>query len=116
MGYPMTKAYATMVFLNIEEKMSQVVFDQLHQIRVPPRNTTELRQLFLDNDIQEKAFDDAYHSFLVNSMAKNFDKDFQEAGVIGIPSIVVNNKYLTIPQSLKTIESYFSLLSFLLEK
>ncbi|MDC0610872.1 thiol:disulfide interchange protein DsbA/DsbL [Vibrio sp.] len=116
MGEEMAKAYATMVSLNIEDKMIPVMFDQIHVKRAAPKNDEELKQIFVAHGVDAKAFDDAFNSFAVDSMARRFSKDFEDSGLTGVPSVVVNNKYLATPQNVKTINDYFELIDYLLTK
>jgi thiol:disulfide interchange protein DsbA len=116
MGHPMTKAYATMVSLGVEDKMIPVMFDRIHNKRQPPKDEAELRQIFTDEGIDGKKFDDAYNSFAVDSMARRFDKSFEESGLTGVPSVVVNGQYLIQASGIKSLDEYFELVNFLLKK
>ncbi len=116
MGKSMSKAYATMVALKVEDKMIPVMFNRIHNLRKPPKNDAELRQIFVDEGIDGKKFDAAFNGFAVDSMVRRFDKQFQDAGLQGVPSVVVNNKYLVQAQTLKTEDEYFDLVNFLLKK
>ncbi|WP_104398572.1 thiol:disulfide interchange protein DsbA/DsbL [Vibrio penaeicida] len=115
MGVPMSKAYAAMVALKAEDKMVPVMFNRIHNLQKPPKNEEELRQLFLDEGIDAKAFDSAYKGFAVDSMVRRFDKQFQDSGLRGVPAIVVNNKYLVQAPSIKSMDEYFELVNFLLK-
>jgi thiol:disulfide interchange protein DsbA len=116
MGENMTKAYATMVSLGIKDKMIPVMFNQIHTKREAPQNIEELKQIFVSHGVNAKDFEDTFNSFAVDSMARHYDKDFSESGLTGVPSVVVNNKYLATPKNLKTIDDYYDLIDFLLTK
>lgn len=90
MAIPMAKAYATMVVLNVEEKMIPVMFRQIHDLNQQPRNEKELRQIFIDNGIDAGKYDAAYNGFAVQSMQKRFDKQFNSSELTGVPGILVN--------------------------
>ncbi|GLQ71924.1 thiol:disulfide interchange protein [Vibrio sp. vnigr-6D03] len=115
MGVPMSKAYAAMVALKAEDKMVPVMFNRIHNLQKAPKNEEELRQIFLDEGIDAKAFDSAYKGFAVDSMVRRFDKQFQNSGLRGVPAIVVNNKYLVQAPSIKSMDEYFELVNFLLK-
>lgn len=114
MGLPMSKAYATMTVLKEEKKMVPVMFERIHQMRKPPRNEEELRQIFLDHGIDAKKFDSAYKGFAVDSMVRRFDKQFKQSGLRGVPAIVVNNKYLVETSSVKSSKELSDLVNHLL--
>lgn len=116
MGLPMSKAYATMIALKVEDKMVPVMFNRIHNMNKPPRDEAELRQIFLDEGIDAKKFDAAYNGFAVDSMVRRFDKAFKDSGLSGVPAVVVNNHYLVEAQGINSLDEYFELVNFLLKK
>ncbi|MGF1698393.1 thiol:disulfide interchange protein DsbA/DsbL [Vibrio lamellibrachiae] len=116
MGAPVSKAYATMVALKIEDKMVPILFNRIHNMGKPPKNEDALRQIFIDEGIDANKYDAAYNGFAVDSMVRRFDKQFQDSGLTGVPALVVNNRYLVQAQSIKTTTEYFALVNYLLTK
>ena len=116
MGLPMSKAYATMIALKVEDKMVPVMFNRIHNMNKPPRDEAELRQIFLDEGVDTKKFDAAYNGFAVDSMVRRFDKAFKDSGLSGVPAVVVNNRYLVEAQGINSLDEYFELVNFLLKK
>ncbi len=116
MGLSMSKAYATMVALKIEDKMVPVMFNRIHNMNKPPRNDEELRQIFLDEGVDAKKFDAAFNGFAVDSMVRRFDKQFKDSGLSGVPAVIVNNKYLVEAGGIQSLDEYFELVNFLLKK
>ncbi|MGR5237335.1 thiol:disulfide interchange protein DsbA/DsbL [Vibrio alfacsensis] len=114
MGLSMSKAYATMVVLNVEDKMVPVLFNRIHNMGKAPRDEAELRQIFIDEGIDAKKFDAAFKGFAVDSMARRMDKQFENSGITGVPAVVVNNQYLVQAQSIKSTDEYFALVNYLL--
>lgn len=113
MGKELNKAFATMVVLKVEDKMAPVMFDRIQTMRKAPNSAEEVRQIFLDEGIDAKKFDAAYNGFTVDSMARRYDKQFQDAGLSGVPAVVVNNKYLVQAQSIESLDQYFALVNYL---
>ncbi|ARP39641.1 MULTISPECIES: thiol:disulfide interchange protein DsbA/DsbL [Vibrio] len=116
MGLPMSKAYATMIALKVEDKMVPVMFNRIHTMNKPPRDEAELRQIFLDEGVDAKKFDAAYNGFAVDSMVRRFDKAFKDSGLSGVPAVVVNNRYLVDAQGISSLDEYFELVNFLIKK
>lgn len=116
MGKSMSKAYATMLALNVEEQMVPVMFNRIHNLRKAPRNDQELRQIFTDEGIDGEKFDAAFNGFAADSMVRRFDQQFQDSGLTGVPAVIVNNRYLVQAQDIKTVEEYFELINYLLSK
>ncbi|MEZ8052555.1 thiol:disulfide interchange protein DsbA/DsbL [Vibrio atlanticus] len=116
MGLPMSKAYATMIALKVEDNMVPVMFNRIHTMNKPPRDEEELRQIFLDEGVDAKKFDASYNGFAVDSMVRRFDKAFKDSGLSGVPAVVVNNRYLVDAQGISSLDEYFELVNFLLKK
>jgi thiol:disulfide interchange protein DsbA len=117
MGVSMAKAYATMVMLKVEHKMIPAMFTQIHSLRKRPHDDAALRQVFINQGIDAKAFDAAFNSFAVSSMQQRYDISFKGAQLHSVPSVIVNNKYLVTPdKSIKTVEDYMALINFLLKQ
>ncbi|GAD90951.1 MULTISPECIES: DsbA family protein [Vibrio] len=114
MGLSMSKAYATMVVLEVEDKMIPVMFNRIHKLNAAPRDEAELRQIFLDEGVDAKKFDAAFKGFAVDSMARRFDKKFKDSNLKGVPSIVINNKYLVEMGSVKSAKDLSDLVNYLL--
>lgn len=114
MGPSMSKAYATMVALKVEDKMVPVMFNRIHNMRKAPRDDAELRQIFIDEGVDAKKFDAAFKGFAVDSMVRRMDKQFENSGLTGVPAVIVNNKYLVQAQGIKSTEEYFALVDYLL--
>ncbi|WGV98512.1 thiol:disulfide interchange protein DsbA/DsbL [Vibrio sp. YMD68] len=114
MAIPMAKSYATMVALDVEKEMVPAMFKQIHQLRQAPKDEAALRQLFVDYGVDGKKFDSAYNGFVVNSMQREFDKQFEASTLTGVPGVLVNNKYIVVPDSIKSYEEYNALVNYLL--
>ncbi len=114
MGPSMSKAFATMVALKIEDKMVPVMFNRIHNMRKAPRDDAELRQIFLDEGVDANKFDSAFKGFAVDSMIRRMDKQFSDSGLTGVPAVIVNNNYQVQAQSIKTTDEYFALVNYLL--
>lgn len=114
MGESMSTAYATMIVLKVEDKMTPVLFNRIHNMRKAPKNDEELRQIFLDEGVDAKKFDAAFNGFAVDSMVRRFDKQFKNSGLSGVPAVIVNNKYLVEAGSITSLDEYFALVNYLL--
>ncbi|KOO16760.1 thiol:disulfide interchange protein [Vibrio xuii] len=114
MAVPMAKSYAAMVALDAEKTMVPAMFKQIHELRSAPQNEQALRQVFIDNGIDADKFDSAYNSFVVNSMQRGFDKQFEKSTLTGVPGVLVNDKYIVKPDQIRSYEEYNKLVNYLL--
>ncbi|MEE9335198.1 MAG: thiol:disulfide interchange protein DsbA/DsbL [Granulosicoccaceae bacterium] len=83
--------------LGITDGMFDQVFNRIHKGRKPMRNQKKIGQFVesLDLGVSSEKFIDAMNSFAVNSALKRSISRAQQAGVSGVPSVVINGKYLT---------------------
>jgi thiol:disulfide interchange protein DsbA len=95
--------------------MVPVMFNRIHNQSNPPKNDDELRQMFIDEGIDAKKFDSAFNGFAVDSMVRRFDKEFQKAGLRGVPAFIVNNKYQVDISSISSGAEFNELINYLLE-
>ncbi|MBD1577292.1 MULTISPECIES: thiol:disulfide interchange protein DsbA/DsbL [Vibrio] len=116
MGQAMSKGYATMVSLGVDDKLVPLMFNRIHVQNNAPRNEAELRQFFLDNGIAAKDFDGTFNSFAIDSMVRRYDKSFTDAGLSGVPAIIVNGKYLVELKNFQNVDQAFDLIDYLLKK
>lgn len=114
MGKALNRAYATMIMLDVEDKLVPEIFNRIQNTKTPPRTEAELRQIFIDAGVDPKKFDGSFNSFAANAMANRFDKSFQDSGLTGVPAVIVNGKYHVTPKTLKSEDDYFKLVNFLL--
>ncbi|WP_428802986.1 thiol:disulfide interchange protein DsbA/DsbL [Vibrio kyushuensis] len=114
MAVPMAKSYATMVALDVEKEMVPAMFKQIHQLSQAPKDEAALRQLFVDYGVDGKKFDSAYNGFVVDSMQRKFDKQFEASTLTGVPGVLVNNKYIVKPDNIKSFDEYNALVNYLL--
>lgn len=114
MAVPMAKSYATMVALDVEETMVPAMFKQIHELKAAPKDEQALRQIFVDYGVDGEKFDSAYNSFVVNSMQRNFDKQFKNSTLTGVPGVLVNDRYLVKTEDIRSFEEYSQLVNYLL--
>ncbi|WP_162047476.1 thiol:disulfide interchange protein DsbA/DsbL [Vibrio taketomensis] len=114
MGESLSKAYATMIMLKIEDQMAPVLFNRIQTMRKAPKNDAELRQIFIDEGVDAKKFDATFNGFAVDSMVRRFDKQFNDSGLTGVPAVIVNNKYLVDAKLITSTDEYYALVNYLL--
>ncbi len=114
MGPSMSKAYATMVSLQIEDKMTPLMFNRIHTMQRAPNNDADLRQIFLDEGVDAKKFNSTFNSFAIDSMTRNFDNGFKKAKLRGVPALIVNGKYHVNTKSISNSDELNRLINHLL--
>lgn len=116
MGPEMQRAYAVANLLNVEGKLTPVIFDKIHAQRQVPQSRADVKQIFVDNGVPAEEFDGAVDSFAVSGMVSQFDRNTESYNIRGVPAFLVNGKYLVKIESITSQEQFNQLVKFLLAK
>ncbi len=116
MGPELQRAYAVADLLKAVDKVSPVMFNAIHAEHKPPQSRDDVRALFEKAGIDAKDFDAAVDSFAVTGMVAQYDRNTGSFNIRGVPSVIVNGKYLVKTEGIKSTEEYFDLVKFLLNK
>ncbi|MGY3926988.1 thiol:disulfide interchange protein DsbA/DsbL [Aeromonas simiae] len=114
MGPEMQRAYAVANLLEVEGKLTPVIFSKLHEQKQFPQSRDDVKQIFVDNGVKGEEFDGAVDSFAVSGMVSQFDRNTEEFQIRGVPAFVVNGKYLIKIESIISQDQFNRLVSFLL--
>ncbi|MDO2948652.1 thiol:disulfide interchange protein DsbA/DsbL [Aeromonas simiae] len=114
MGPEMQRAYAVANLLEVEGKLTPVIFSKLHEQKQFPQSRDDVKQIFVDNGVKGEEFDGAVDSFAVSGMVSQFDRNTEEFQIRGVPAFVVNGKYLIKIESITSQDQFNRLVSFLL--
>ena len=114
MGPELQRAYAVAVLLGVEEKFSAETFKRAQVERNPPKDRAEVKALFESIGVAAAEFDGAIDSFAVTGLVSQYDHNTEGFNIRGVPSTLVNGKYLIKTESLKSADEFKSLIQFLL--
>ncbi len=95
------KAYFTAESLDMVDKIHSDFFDQVQKALhgSDPKNKMDteeqLQKFFVAHGATEAAFNEAYHSFAVDSKMRQAPAIAARYGITGVPALVINGKYLT---------------------
>ncbi len=92
---PHARAYYTALELGVLDAVHGPMFDAIHKMGKRLSGQSELRKLFAENGVNEDAFDKVYESTAVTDKIKKALLMGRRYQIRGVPSIVVNGKYLT---------------------
>lgn len=116
MGPELQRAYALSVLLKVEDKVSPLLFSMIQEKHQPPKDRAAVKALFEQAGVTAEEFDGGIDSFAVTGMVAQYDRNTASMNIRGVPSTVVNGKYLVKLESLKGAEDYSQLVKFLLAK
>ncbi len=89
------KAFYTMQSLNVPEQAYDALFQSIHVKRKPVNNIDALVKLLAAYDKTEEQVTAAFNSFEVDSKVRAAAKISRQSGATGVPTIVVDGKYMT---------------------
>lgn len=103
--------------LGVTEKIHPVAFNEIHQKRNYLQTEEAVRQMFVGQGVAPEDFDKAWKSFSVTSAVKKAGTRMRDYGVRGVPSMVVNGKYLvTVGGAVATQADLLKIVDFLVLK
>jgi len=116
MGPKVTQAYAAATILKIEDKITPIIFDEIHVQRKAIRSEQDIMNLFVKAGVSEKEAESAYQSFPANGIASQMRRNTEQYKITGVPTLIVNGKYKVIVSSIKTAKEFTDLIQFLTKK
>lgn len=114
MAATVQRAHATAGILAVEDAFAAALFNQIHQLRKPPQNRTEIKSLFAGIGVEPQQLDAHFDSMPVNSIIADYDAAVSAADIRSVPSFVVNNKYLVKISAVSSQEQFNALVNYLL--
>ena len=96
------KAYYAAKALDALDPMHMVIFQAMNVDRKRLASEQEIAALFTANGVSEADFSKAYNSFGIDSQVRQANAKARAAKITGTPEMVVNGKYATDGQNIKT--------------
>lgn len=110
------RAYYVSELLGIHDKIHTPLFNAIH-VEKQRLNTKEtLAKFFEKFGVSEASFNKQYDSFAVNSRMSQADSKIRAYGIRGVPSLIVNGKYLVSAETAGGSDNIFNVVDFLIEK
>lgn len=110
------RAYYALSNMGVIEEMHGKIFDAIHKSK-KRLNKKELIVDFVEqNGIDRKKFLEEYDSFGVDAMVRKARKKQQAYRIEGVPSVIVNGKYLVSGNMAGTYGNMIKIIDYLVEK
>jgi len=107
------RAYYAFQTMGVLEQVHRKFFDAIHLDRKRLDNLDAIAEFVAGQGIDEKAFREAYHSFPVETqLRKNLQKE-KRYGHNGVPTIIVNGKYMVSTELARSFERMLQITDFL---
>ena len=94
---PMARAFYAMETLGVSEKLHTSIFDAVHKDKTlnPADEKAILEWVTLKSGLDRKKVEEAFNSFSMNASLNRAAQMFRAAGATGVPSLVIDGKYIT---------------------
>lgn len=92
---PYAKAFYVMEILNLGDKPHHALFTRIHKDGQNLNGEKTLQQFFALEGVDEKTFTETYNSFTVDLLVRKAAEATRNFRISGVPSIVVNGKFVT---------------------
>jgi protein dithiol oxidoreductase (disulfide-forming) len=94
---PMAQIYFTMESLGVTEKLHSKLFHAIHKEKSlnPTNQKAALDWLVANSAMDRSKVEEVFNSFTVNTNMKRAAQIFRSSGATGVPSLVIDGKYIT---------------------
>ncbi len=113
---PHAKAYYVAEKLGVLDKTHRVLFDTIHKDKKQVFTDGQIRDFFVSHGITGEVFDRTYSSKEVEAKIRQAYFLARDYKLTGVPSLVINGKYLTSPSHAGSTEEAVKVMNALIEK
>ena len=94
---PAAKAYYALETLDLDHKLHEKLFEAIHKDKTinPADPKALVKWISLNGKLDITEVDSAFNSFSMNAKLARSFKMFKAAGATGVPSIIIDGRYLT---------------------
>ena len=110
------KAYYAAKSLGILEQSHRNLFAALHVEKRDLKTQKQLADFYSNYGVSAKDFNKAYESFGVTSEVRQADAMARSFQIMGVPTLIVNGKYITNGRMATDYNRWMSIVDFLVEK
>lgn len=90
------KAFAVASTLEVEEAFTNELFNQIHKMRKTELSAESLADIAAYVGADRAAFLQSFNSFMALSMTASYNQETDKNDIAGVPTILVNNKYVIL--------------------
>ena len=113
---PHAKAYYTAEKLGILAEIHRPLFDAIHKEKKQIFNDDQIRAFFISQGVTAAQFDQTYTSKEVDAKIRQAYFLARDYKLTGVPSMVINGKYLTSASQTGTFEELINVMNALIDK
>lgn len=110
------RAYYTAEKLGVLDRIHHQLFDAIHKDRRNIFDEDSIKQFFVEQGVNGDEFSKVYDSSEIDEKLKQAAREQISAKITGVPSIIINGKYLTSPSMTGSYESLEKVMNSLIER
>jgi thiol:disulfide interchange protein DsbA len=110
------RAFFTADALGVLDTTHVKLFDAIHRQNRTINNKEQLAEFFAEQGVDNEAFSAAYDSFSVETSLKRSQQLVRRYRIDGVPTIIVNGKYVVTTSSAGSNARVFDIVDYLLAK
>lgn len=112
----MAKLFYSLEAIGEQERLDAAVFDAIHVKGLKLIDNKSIQEWVVSQGVDAKKFSDAFNAFGVVSKVKRADSLAQSAKIRGVPSLVVDGRYLVVGEKVKGHEELLALTDKVIDK
>lgn len=113
---PLARAYYTAEELGVVDKVHRPLFDAIHKDGKNMNDIDNLKKLFANYGVDKDKFLETYQSDAVQDKLKQAYLLGVNYGITGVPTLIIDGKYMTSPSITGSIDATFDAMDMLIEK
>jgi len=113
---PQSKAYYVAEKLGVVDKIHKPLFDAIHKDKKPLYTEAELEKFFTSHGVSKDEFRKIFNSNELDIKIRQAYFTARNYKLTGVPSVMVNGKYLTTATLAKSFDSLIEVIDYLVEQ
>lgn len=110
------KAFYVAKILGILDKVHRPLFDAIHVEGKRLNTPDQMAEFFAEYGVDKQTFDKVFNSFELETDYRRSQQLVREYGVTGVPTFIVDGKYLTTGSMAGSEEKIFDVVNYLIKK
>ncbi|MEA1889656.1 MAG: thiol:disulfide interchange protein DsbA/DsbL [Pseudomonadota bacterium] len=113
---PHARAYYAFDALDQSEKLHHAIMSVMHVKKKRLMTKDQIADFIATQGVDRKEFLDAYNSFSVDSLSRQAGIMTKRYGITGVPSIIVDGRYLVSTKTPGGVKEQFKVVNYLVQK
>lgn len=113
---PLCRAFYAAKYMGVVPQTHTKIFNDIHVKRMRPVTKEQIADMYADLGVDRQKFLEMYDSFAVDNAVRRAQAIGKQADISGVPSILVNGKYMTSGNMAGSNEAMLGIVNALIAK